>query len=180
MKALITILILLLTQISIALSKVPPSQVDIVSMQSGETTNKFINCKIKFDKGDYFTVTLTLKKEFIDSTVLLSVKDKDGNFLASSTLEKSKTQEQSILFEFTVGEQAFKNSKINIYSSNKDVFIELKKLPAQNKYTIRKGDTFLSISKKFNVSVAYLKKLNPNVEESSLQIGHELLLKSKK
>lgn len=48
---------------------------------------------------------------------------------------------------------------------------------AQNAYTVKKGDTLYSISKKFNLSVEALKKLN-HLNSNTISIGQELLLKS--
>jgi len=53
------------------------------------------------------------------------------------------------------------------------------KTPVADTYTIQKGDTLWSISQKAKVSVAQLKKWNPNVEEKSLQIGDKLQLGEK-
>ena len=39
------------------------------------------------------------------------------------------------------------------------------------KYTIRKNDTFWSLSKEFKCSVADIEKLNPGVNPNNLQIG---------
>lgn len=58
-------------------------------------------------------------------------------------------------------------------SSKKPVVIQKTK---QNVYKVRKGDTLYSISRKFGVSVAALKKLN-NLKDNTISIGQQLLVK---
>lgn len=49
--------------------------------------------------------------------------------------------------------------------------------PAGEFHTIQKGDTFWSLSRKYNIPVATLEKLNPNVNPNKLSIGQRIRLK---
>lgn len=51
------------------------------------------------------------------------------------------------------------------------------KLPSKTKpkmYTIKEGDTLYSIAKKYGMTVAHLKKLNPKINANALQIGSKI------
>ncbi len=71
--------------------------------------------------------------------------------------------------------KAFKLEKVELQKPVEST----SKVTTNDTYTIKKGDTLWSISQKENVSVAQLKKLNPYVEEKSLQIGDKLKLGAK-
>ncbi|MES2829151.1 MAG: glucosaminidase domain-containing protein [Bacteroidota bacterium] len=48
-------------------------------------------------------------------------------------------------------------------------------MPAQNTYVVKQGDTLFNISKRFNITVEELKRLN-NIVDSGIKIGQKLLL----
>ena len=56
-------------------------------------------------------------------------------------------------------------------------FISINTLFSQNEkyHIIQKGETFYSISKKYNISVDYLKKIN-NLNSNSLSIGQRIII----
>lgn len=50
--------------------------------------------------------------------------------------------------------------------------------PGSNYYNVRLGDTFYSISKRYNIPIEELFKLNPNVNPNKMYIGQTLCLPS--
>tara|TARA_Y100000758_G_scaffold168260_1_gene119556 strand:- start:20 stop:199 length:180 start_codon:yes stop_codon:yes gene_type:complete len=58
------------------------------------------------------------------------------------------------------------------------IIILKKKRPKQKFYTVRKGDTLYSISKKFNISVDDLIKYN-RLNSEGISIGEEIVVGNK-
>jgi peptidoglycan lytic transglycosylase D len=71
------------------------------------------------------------------------------------------------------GNTVYKGSRLKVYSDySKGSSSKKKKTP--NYYTVRRGDTMSSISKRFGVSLNKLKRLNKNFNPNKLSIGQKV------
>ena len=67
--------------------------------------------------------------------------------------------------------------RFELHTFDKEVAGSKYVAPLKNKtHTVEKGDTLYSLSKKYNISVENLKKLNNLDENSGIQIGQVLLV----
>ncbi|MGG0889955.1 N-acetylmuramoyl-L-alanine amidase [Cytobacillus horneckiae] len=66
------------------------------------------------------------------------------------------------------------NGLAKVYKLEKKKESESKPNTSSKTHKIVKGDTFYSLAKKYNTTVANLRKLNPGVDEKKLQIGQTI------
>lgn len=70
------------------------------------------------------------------------------------------------------------NGLVKVYKLKKKKESESKPNTSSKTHKIAKGDTFYSLAKKYNTTVANLRKLNPGVDEKKLQVGQTIKVAS--
>ncbi|MCM3785321.1 M23 family metallopeptidase [Neobacillus mesonae] len=123
----------------------------------------------------------TVKNQYITEEKAVNTASKIKTVAAVTSKESRKPQEdqvslESVKLEEQVALQNVKASPSEVLSSEEAVKLLTESEDQKSVYVVKEGDNLTYIAKRYNTTVAELKKLNPDLEEDSLLIGHELTL----
>ncbi|MBM2814041.1 MAG: Membrane-bound lytic murein transglycosylase [Ignavibacteria bacterium] len=135
--------------------------------------------KIKVDGSKYTATERASTKETSSKSVVVH-KVKAGESLGTIAAEYGV--DEDLIKKWNkgkvTGNTVYKGSRLKIYTNQPDKGSSVASSKKINKlpkyYTIRKGETFGTVAKKFGVSVGSLKSKNPTIKSNKLAVGQKI------